>query len=687
MGKVDLRFRQIHLDFHTSPDIEGIGNEFNAEEFASTLEKARVNSITCFARCHHGMMYYDSKAFPERVHPNLTDKNLVKEQIEACHQHGIRVPIYITVQWDHYTAQEHPEWLAVTGDGGISYAYEQSPYTAGFYANLCVNTPYREFLKAHTREVLEMLPTDGLFFDIVKPLDCSCTYCRIGMNAMGLDPARQENRMIYGQHVIDEFKRDMTNFVRRYNKGCSIFYNRGHIGTAHRPVVDAYTHFELESLPSGGWGYLHFPLTIRYARNLGLDCLAQTGKFHTSWGDFHSFKNKAALEFECYNMLALGAKCLIGDQLEPSGKLSKPVYEMIGQVYSEIEKKEPWCTDTKAVVEIGVFTPEEFFGSITAGRTSLPPAILGIIRMLQENAYQFDVIDSKSEFSNYKVLVLPDNIPVTGEFAGKLKKYIADGGKVIASFESGLDAEKKEFALCELGVRLKEGRTIAPDGKPASGRYFERHDFADYILPKGEIAKGLTETEHAMYIKGLEVEAEAGSEVMAETILPYFNRTYRSFCSHRQAPSSGEAGYAGIIKNNCCIYFAHPIFTQYNRNAPRWCKQLFTNALDILLPERILKHSGPSTVLTAINEQKTENRWILHMLHYIPERRSIDIDIIEDVIPIYNISLSIKVPKKVQEVICVPEGCKVDFSMEGNQVEFILPEVNGHQMVAIKFAP
>ena len=50
MGQFDLRFRQIHLDFHTSEFIDGIGSQFDPEEFAATLEKARVNSITCFAR-------------------------------------------------------------------------------------------------------------------------------------------------------------------------------------------------------------------------------------------------------------------------------------------------------------------------------------------------------------------------------------------------------------------------------------------------------------------------------------------------------------------------------------------------------------------------------------------------------------------------------------------------------------
>jgi len=47
--------------------------------------------------------------------------------------------------------------LVVSEEGSIM----QKPYEAGFYASLCVNSPYREFLKRHTQEVLETLPIDG----------------------------------------------------------------------------------------------------------------------------------------------------------------------------------------------------------------------------------------------------------------------------------------------------------------------------------------------------------------------------------------------------------------------------------------------------------------------------------------------------------------------------------------------
>ena len=662
MSDTELRFRQVHLDFHTSPDIEGIGKEFDAEEFAATLEKAHVDSITCFARCHHGMLYYDSKQFPERIHPHLANKNLLKEQLEACHKHNIRVPIYITVQWDKYTADEHPEWLAIDGEGK---PFGNALFEPGFYRKLCVNSPYRELLKAMTQEVLETFPTDGLFFDIVQPTPCACKYCRAEMEKLGMDPSALEDREKYGQIMINEFKRDMTTFIRQFNKECTIFYNKGHVGPAHRAAKDAYTHFELESLPSGGWGYMHFPIAVRYARNLDLDCLGMTGKFHTSWGDFHSFKNKEALEFECFHMLALNAKCSIGDQLEPKGKLSQPVYELIGSVYSQIEAKEAWCKRAKPLTDIGVFTPEEFQ---IASDSQLAPSIIGVTRMLQEGGHQFDIIDSHSDITKYKVVILPDKIPVSEEFAEKLERYTEAGGSIIASYESGLDETKSAFNLKTLGVELKGPAPYSPD----------------FIIPQGEIGKGLPQTEHVMYMKGLEVEPAADAQVLAYTAIPYFNRTWQHFCSHRHTPSSGKTGYPGIIKHGQAIYFMHPIFAQYNQNAPRWCKQLFLNAVDMLLPEPLVKHSGPSTIIATLNEQAEYNREVLHLLHYIPERRSADIDIIEDIIPLYNIKVSIKAEGSVSSVRCVPQGDELEFQARDGRIEFVVPEVYGHQMVEIK---
>lgn len=673
----NLRYRQIHMDFHTSPHIPNVGADFDAEEFSNTLYEADVNSVTLFARCHHGMMYYDSEKFPELIHPHLENKNLLKEQIEACNEKNIRTPIYTTVQWDHYLASKHPEWLARDPKGAPVFNNgmhgeekkndkTHSLYEPGFYRFLCVNTGYRDFLKEHTLEILNNFKVDGLFFDIVMPIDCSCDVCQTKMKELDKNPANAQDRIIYGQNMINEFKKDMTEFVHKHNKDCSVFYNRGHIGPAHREAIDAYTHLEIESLPGGEWSYLHYPISARYARTLNKDNLGMTGKFHTMWGDFHSFKNKAALEYECFRMLALNSKVMVGDQLEPSGKISKPVYDLIGEVYSKIKEKEPWCNNAEPVTEIGVLSSEEF---LSVHSQDLPKEMLGVTSLLQECGYQFDIIDSKSDFSSYRLLILPDNISTNKDLAKKIDDFVDNGGSLLASYKSGLDVTGSQFNLASLGVKYKGNAPYSPD----------------FLMPEGKIGEGLPKTEHVMYQQGLEVES-VSSSVLVDTYIPYFNRTWEHFISHNHTPSSGEIGYPGILQNKNSIYFMHPIFGQYGENAPAWCKKLVDNAIKLIMPNRIIEHNGPSTLEVSINKQDEEKRWILHTLHYLPQRRALELDTIEDVIPLYNVKVNINIPNKVQNVTLVPSGEQLDFKINGSKISFEIPYIEGHQMINIEYA-
>ena len=76
-----MRFRQVHLDFHTSEMIADIGKNFKKEEFQAALKKGHIDSITLFSKCHHGWSYHPTKA--NKTHPCL-DFDLFGEQIKAA---------------------------------------------------------------------------------------------------------------------------------------------------------------------------------------------------------------------------------------------------------------------------------------------------------------------------------------------------------------------------------------------------------------------------------------------------------------------------------------------------------------------------------------------------------------------------------------------------------------------------
>lgn len=672
MKDYTLKFRQIHMDFHTSEHIIGVGEKFDANEFAATLDEARVNSVTCFARCHHGWLYYDSKNYPEMVHPGLTHQHLLEDQIESCHKRDIRVPVYTTVQWDHYMSSRHPEWVCINEDGTMVDTCNPESigvYEAGFYKTLCVNTGYRDYIKTHIKDIFESVKdVDGIFLDIVMVVDCSCKTCVDGMLKENYDPINRSERLLYAKKMLEGFKKDISEYIRSFNSDASIFYNSSHIEPALRSVQESYSHWELESLPSGGWGYVHFPNSIRFARTTGLDLLGQTGKFHTMWGDFHSFKNKEALEYECYRMLALNAKCMIGDQLDPDGKISKDVYQLIGSVYKEVEQKEPWCQDAKPVCDMAIFTPEALrFNSGCGG--VIPQSVVGASTMLEEMGHQFDIIDLVSDFNHYKVILFPDEIVMNEELAKKVEAYISTGGSVIATYQAGLNPEKTAFATEVFGVNYLGEAPYSPD----------------FIVPKGKIGKGLAETEYVMYQQGTQVETAEQAEELCEVNIPYFNRTWQRFCSHKHTPSSHQYGYPGIVKKGKAIYYSHPIFSTYAQLHPKWCKVLVKNGLDMLLLEPILRYEAPTSLLACVNEQSYQKRYVLHMLHYIPEKRCQEIYTIEDVIPLYHTKVSMKLNEKAKGVRIVPAGEALNFEYNSGRLEFTIEKINGHAMVAIEY--
>ena len=101
-----LAQRQVHLDFHTSEHIENIGSKFDKEQFKRCLKKGHVNSITLFAKCHHGWAYFPSET--NQIHPGL-NFDLLSAMLEACREANVLSPIYISAGYDEKYFLDHPE--------------------------------------------------------------------------------------------------------------------------------------------------------------------------------------------------------------------------------------------------------------------------------------------------------------------------------------------------------------------------------------------------------------------------------------------------------------------------------------------------------------------------------------------------------------------------------------------------
>lgn len=667
-----LPFRQIHLDFHTSPAIPEIGAGFNKQQWQDTLKKGHVNSVTTFASCHHGWSYYDTKV--GKRHPEL-DFDLLRAQFDASKEIGVNVPIYLTAGVHSMMGDTHPEWREVSAEG--SYAgWTQSPLQAGF-KSMCFNTPYLDHLCDQIREVVALFPNcDGIFLDIISQGPCCCQYCMDSMQQKGFDPLSDEDRQTQAKQVLENYYIQTTKAATDENPNMPIFHNSGHINRGDNDVLKYFSHLELESLPTGGWGYDHFPMSAKYCKKIDKDLLGMTGKFHTTWGEFGGYKHPNALRYECASMLAFGSKCSVGDQLHPNGILDESTYDIIGAAYKEVEEKEAWCTDTVNVADIAVISSD----SVNRCRDSA--ADVGVSRLLLESHYLFDLIDADMELEGYKLLILPDDIRVSVELKNKIDAFLDLGGKLMLTGESGLNEDGTEFRF-DIGAKFEGKNEFEPD----------------YLIANDDLKPDITRSPLVMYHASQKITAEKGKS-LGKVCNSYFNRTYKHFSSHQHTPNNpNDCRYDCGTLNGNILYLAHPVFTIYRALGAVAYKQYVVKAIDkILGSEKSLITNLPSTARISLMYQKNEDRSILHLLYANTinrggamqlsggnlESQASSVEVIEELLPLHDIIVNLKLAKPVKTVTQEPQGKKLRFSRSGDNVTLMIDTFRCHQMLVLE---
>jgi hypothetical protein len=674
---VQLPFRQVHLDFHTSPLIEGIGEDFDAEQFARTLREAHVDSVTCFAVCHHGLSYYPTTI--GTMHPHLK-RDLLGEQVEACHRQGIRVPAYITVVWAEEQANQHPEWRQIRKDGIPAGRRPLGPIGLYVWQWLCMNSPYADHVAAVAEEVVRRYPVDGVFFDIVMTVQpgCICRFCLRGMRAAGLNPQDDADLRRHALSVERRFMERLSGLVRGLRPDLTIFFNSrlrlsGDPEAGIRPEGRYYSHWEIESLASGGWGYGHFPLYNRFYQTLPQPRLGMTAAFHQSWADFGTVKSQAALDYECFRMLAGGAACSIGDQLHPRGALNAETYRRIKATYAAVAAKEPWCRDAEPLAEIGILLRP---GVESGARTSGLESEQGAARMLQELGMQFAVLDREADFGPYRVIIAPDSVRLDADLTARLRTYMEGGGSLLLSHESGLRADGQGSPL--------EGWMGIDYLGPA-------RDDMEFLRPTGGLESEIPAMDHVLYERGSAVRAREGTQVLATLVPPYFSRTWEHFSSQSQTPPNPTAPHErdAITLRQPVAYVSHPIFRAYQLHGYPVYRQIVAALLQRLVPEPLVRANLPTTAEVTLLRQAADGearpeRLVCHILHYVPQRRTPDLDLVEDLLPLHDLALAVRTGWTPRAAYLAPEQADLQVVMEGAYAQIRLPRVDGHAIVVLE---
>ncbi|MCR5357042.1 MAG: beta-galactosidase trimerization domain-containing protein [Lachnospiraceae bacterium] len=666
MKNGELPYRQIHLDFHTSPYIDGIGEKFDSREFTETLKKAHVNSINLFAKCHHGMYYYPTKI--GTMHPNLKF-DLFGEQIKACKENNIRALAYTCVSWNEDWADRHPEWLTVDADGVVGV---KKPFDSSFYSwrHICHNNrDYQDILKQEFKEIYELYHPDGFWIDIIQGKKCICGTCSADMKELGLDPRCSDDVNRFDRISEMRFCRTMYLYIKSLDENLEIYFNSlpyrlddGEDKEASSVEKRKYFDFiDIESLPSEQWGYTHFPVAVNYLNKYDKDLCMMNGKFHTAWGDFGSLRHKNALEYECFRAIANGAKVCIGDQLHPAGKLDEAVYERIGEVYDKIESLEPRLHNTKKVSEIGVLIPAK------AGYDEEPAYVQimeGVYRILSELHLLFDFVNVEDPIDGYKLLILPDQVVLSDATAAKIESYIKKGGKVLMTGSSGLKDGKSQVSSIDLTHK----------GKSEHAQQYLRLDESFF--------DDIPHIDHVLYEGGERVTGNG--TVLAHIVKPYFERTYDKFCSHRQTPPCLSVSEdAGIIRCDGGIYVSFPVFKLYSEYAYTIYRDILEKCLRDLIDTPYIMTDLPA--ITELTLRSCDKGYVLHMLNYTVVRKAKVMDTVEEKFIVCDKAIRIYTGKSPAKVVKIPEDDEIPYDFADGYTCFKIDREEGYSGYSIEF--
>ncbi len=662
----DLTFeeptRQIHLDFHTSELIDSIGFKFDKEQFQEALKLGKVNAINVFAKGHHSWSYYPTEI--GMTHPKL-DFDLLKAQIEACREIGVEVFAYFTVGWSANDAKNHPEWAVVRKDGSNKFRDQlkslgpEDPF--GGWEYLEPSGPYAELIYAQTEELIKNYDLDGIWYDIHQPESLNFNAWSLRDYAeKGIYTTDSLSVQLRTNEKYNEFFQKTGDIIKKHKPNATIYYN-GTTRTYNTENIELFkygffkynTKHDLEDLPTAWGGYDIFPWRSKYFANTGKDIVAMSGKFHKAWGEFGGFKHKDALLYEAASMVAFGASANMGDQLHPSGEMDMATYENIGYAFDYVEKIEDYGIGADHVATTGLYIGEDL------------PAIEGAVAMLLEKQVNFNVVNTLQDWSNIEVLVVTSGGILKRDIP-KLQEFVRQGGKVIAMGE-GLFRNNKPI--------IDIGADFVGDAN---------YDI-DYTVVNETVSDGLVASPFLNYNAALRIRPKNGTAVLAAIREPFFSRAVAHYSSHNNTPNRlNDAEHPAVIRKGNIIYIAHDLDRQYSKEGARMHRDLFYNSLQLLRENPMMETEMPSMGRVNLLHQPEQQRYVAHLLYASPIQRG-SVRVIEDLVPLYDIPVTIDVPQQITEAYLVPSGEMLPLQVVDGRLKLTVPVLECHTAVVLEY--
>lgn len=472
----DEPLRAVTLEFPAADvatiDVKGIVNE---------TQRGHVNTLIVFATGYYpgGTAFYQSKIAPH--YPGLGARDLLADAIEAAHANGQKAVAYLASIWgnrDLYFA--HPDWAQRKADDSVT-SWDAA------YNSVAMDplSPYRDYFASIVREIADNYDVDGFYFDepSFQSWSASPACCRAFEAEFGLPLPTDENWedpvfqqfLAWRYEQIAAWRQSLYDVAKRHDR-CVFFqgafplaslrgemtqisgappipaYYRERFGVSwHVPLAHAddmartaatgdIVHMELYRASVGEplWWY---GLALRYVRAIakGKQILVLSMMAQSPF-DLYGL-GEAELRLSTAELLANNAALLFA-RYYPD-QVDQPAWERVYARFAEAAALAPYLRDRQRIPYVALLysqTSVERF-DYRDGKPSQLGELKGFAKALLQEKILFDVVtesDLCAGIEGYQALILPNASCLSAECKAAARAFVAAGGGLIASYESGL---------------------------------------------------------------------------------------------------------------------------------------------------------------------------------------------------------------------------------------------------------
>ena len=446
-------YRMMEWECHTPPE----GNfEVDFEGAVKAARDAGAESMMFYSQDHWGHAFYLSDHATR--HPQLKF-DVFGREVELARKHGMSVVCYYSLQFNNQIVLKHPDWGWIDEHGDPR---QIRWYVASLYS------PYREYVLRMMEEIFSRYEVDELFLDIFGPQFYE--FHKKGLDPFGYskydqeawnrdhpgDPYREgfKNREGWERRYRWHQKRTMTDMldeiiaiVRKHRPNTILSLNGGpesfpndimqKVSFIYAEPITTHTGISIGSMLMRGWGRPDYQAGV----------FSRQGYLDTFPGSIPRVKADA-LMLQNARTFIVGNAPIVGN-LDGQG-FSKRWFKVASETWEDLRGVDAALEDVQPLYSAAaLYSEATLLERATEKRpTAFRASVVGALETLTYSGRPVEAIPefrlTDDVLKDFELFVLPEVDALSSRSADVIRRWVTNGGTLIATGKCGLLDENRK---------------------------------------------------------------------------------------------------------------------------------------------------------------------------------------------------------------------------------------------------